>query len=111
MTLRLISKQFIIAKREPDVVTLAAQPNPATVGKTVAFVVTVTASSAPAPTGTVGLYNVTTQKTVQEKTLTNGTVSFAIPASSTGATSFSAAYAGDNNYLGKFSPIVTLTVN
>jgi hypothetical protein len=113
-----VSATLNVTKGLPSV-AMSAQPTSAGVGRTITFTVTVTEAQAIPPTGAVGLYNATTQKSYGVFPLANGRVNIPWkpmndPAStnnwSTGTNWFYGVYVGDDNYLGHFSNPVDISI-
>jgi probable HAF family extracellular repeat protein len=91
-------------------VKMTASPNPATVGQTVTFVVTITSIIGAPPNGESIQFTVD-GNALGSTTLANGTASFSTTALSQGSHSIVATYIGDQNYLATASATLNETVN
>jgi alpha-tubulin suppressor-like RCC1 family protein len=90
--------------------SLAAFPNPSTVGQSVTFTATVSATSGSGtPTGSVTFREGST--VLGTAPLSGGSASFTTSSLSSGSHSVTASYAGDATFSGSTSPAVTQVVN
>jgi len=87
-------------------ISMTSAPNPSAFGQNVLLTASVTPVSA---TGTVTFY--VDDISAGSGTLANGVVTLNVAALSTGVHMISAVYAGDANYLGSNTPLLTQTVN
>jgi hypothetical protein len=85
--------------------TVSSSLNPSKRGQTVTFTATVSPSSA---TGSVGFYDGT--KLLSTKTLSGATASYSTSTLAAGLHTISAKYAGDSNFNGSTSNVLTQTV-
>jgi hypothetical protein len=87
----------------PTTTTVAANPNPATVGQPVTLTATITpAASGPVPpTGSVDFFDATTGTDFGQAPVSNGTATLGSVAFATvGSQTITATYSGDDNYIG-----------
>lgn len=90
---------------------LVSSVNPTTAGQSVTFTATVAAVAPGAgqPTGTVNFLS--NGNPIGSGTLTNGVASITVSNLPAGANNITAIYAGDTNFIGSTSQVVTQTVN
>ena len=89
--------------------TLAAAPNPANIGQSVAFTATVTPATSGVATGTVSFFNGSTQ--LGTSSLSQGTATFSTSTLIAGSYSITAVYSGDANYNASTSSAVNEVVS
>jgi hypothetical protein len=83
--------------------------NPSTVGQNVTFTATVASSMTGVPTGTVTFKDGSTA--LGTGSLNSGQAAFSTTGLSKGSHAITAVYAGDSNFEGSVSPVLTQVVN